>query len=47
VSHRRAVLQRADRILLLKEGRLEATGNAEQLLQSSEEFRQLWSTESV
>ncbi|HEY6541417.1 MAG TPA: ABC transporter ATP-binding protein, partial [Ktedonobacteraceae bacterium] len=47
VSHRHAVLQRADRILLLKEGRLEATGTAEQLLQTSEEFRQLWSTESV
>jgi ATP-binding cassette, subfamily B, bacterial len=45
VSHRHAVLQRADRILLLKEGRLEATGTAEQLLRTSEEFRQLWSTE--
>ncbi len=47
VSHRRAVLQRADCILLLKEGRLEATGTAEQLLSYSEEFRQLWSNESV
>ena len=47
VSHRRAVLQRADCILLLKEGRLEATGTADQLLRTSEEFRQLWSNEAV
>lgn len=47
VSHRRSVLQRADRILVLKEGRLEAEGTAEQLLQTSEEFRQLWSHEAV
>ncbi len=47
VSHRRSVLQRADCILLLKEGRLAGTGTADQLLRTSEEFRQLWSNESV
>ena len=43
VSHRRAVFQRADHIVVLKEGRMEAEGTVEQLLQSSEEFRRLWS----
>ena len=47
VSHRRSVLQRADRILVLKEGGLVAEGTAGQLLQTSEEFRQLWSNEAV
>ena len=43
VSHRRAVFQRADHIVVLKEGRMEAEGTVEQLLDSSEEFRRLWS----
>ena len=43
VSHRRAVFQRADHIVVLKEGRMEAEGTVEQLLESSEEFRRLWS----
>ena len=42
VSHRRAVLQRADQIILLKEGKVEEIDRLEQLLQRSEEMRHLW-----
>ena len=45
VSHRRAVLQRADHILVLKEGRLEDEGTLEYLLENCEEMRQLWSSD--
>ena len=42
VSHRRPALQRADQIILLKEGRIEAVGKLADLLDSSEEMRSLW-----
>jgi ATP-binding cassette subfamily B protein len=42
VSHRRAVLQRADHILVLKHGRVEAEGRLESLLQTCEEMQYLW-----
>lgn len=45
VSHRRAALRQADQIIVLKEGRVFAAGTLDELLESSEELRRLWSDE--
>ena len=42
VSHRRAALQRADHIIVLKDGKVEAAGKLSEILISSQEFQQLW-----
>ena len=43
VSHRRTALRQADKILVLRNGKLVASGTVSELLASSADFRELWS----
>jgi ATP-binding cassette subfamily B protein len=45
VSHRRPLLRRADHIILLNGGKVEAEGALDELLASSQEMRELWRLE--
>jgi ATP-binding cassette subfamily B protein len=46
VSHRQAALQRADQIIVLKDGGIEAVGTFAELAERSEEFQAIWQNDS-
>lgn len=47
VSHRKAALTKADHIIVMKDGRIEAEGKLADLLETNEEMQLLWQGEQV
>lgn len=45
VSHRKMVLKKADKIILLKDGKIEQIGKLDELLAKSEEMQRIWKGE--
>ena len=42
VSHRRAAMRRADKVVVMEHGKVAAVGTAEELQRNSEIFRAIW-----
>jgi ATP-binding cassette subfamily B protein len=42
VSNKKSVFQHADNIIVMKDGRIEAQGKLDELLQYCDEFQRIW-----